>query len=132
MPYIRIFMPETGVDAKRAAATVLTDAVQRALQIPDEARDWTTVHFIPYRPEDLAVGGTLGVDGTPSEYYIDYIDMDINQRAKDELAKGLTAALAESLGLSQKDYGRINFRFQGVSPDDIAMGGRFVRSLLTQ
>lgn len=132
MPYIRVTLPEASIETKRTAAARLTDAVQQILGIPAEARDWTTIHFVDYRFEDFAVGGRLAADGQAAEYYIDYVDMDINQRIKDRLAHELTATLAECVGLSPKDFGRINFRYQGVSPDDVAMGGRFVRSLLTQ
>ena len=45
--------------------------------LKDADGDWTTIHFVNYRPDDLAVGGKLIAAGQSAEYYIDYIDMDI-------------------------------------------------------
>ena len=131
MPYLRLFVPEIDTDKKREIANDLTDAVVKALNVPAEARDWTTIHFIAYKPEDLAVGGKLTVDGGAPEFYVDYIALDVNQSIKEDLAREITVSLARSFGLQPAHYGRVNFRFQAVSPDEIAMGGHFVRKLIT-
>lgn len=131
MPYIRLYVPELSVDKKRAFAKDLTDTVVGALKIPAEARDWTTIHFITYEPESLAVGGRLVVDGSVAEFYVDYIDLDVNQHIKDDLARDVTAAVGRAFDLEPGQLGRVNFRYQCVKADDIAMGGHYVRKLIT-
>lgn len=131
MPYIRLYVPELSTARKRELAQTLTDAVVRVLQMPEEARDWLTTHFVTYSAEDLAVGGKLVADGCAPEFMIDYIDLDTNQRIKDDLAHEVTLAVASAFELEPGQLGRISFRFQGLSPDEIAMGGHFVRKLMT-
>jgi phenylpyruvate tautomerase PptA (4-oxalocrotonate tautomerase family) len=132
MPYIRLYVPELSADQKREVAKDLTDSVIGALRMPEEARDWLTIHFVTYAAEDLAVGGKLVADGGAPEFYVDYIDLDINQRIKDDLASAVSASIGRAFRLQPGQMGRINFRFQSVSPDEIAMGGHFVRKLITQ
>jgi phenylpyruvate tautomerase PptA (4-oxalocrotonate tautomerase family) len=131
MPYIRLYVPEISIDKKREVAQSVTDTVVQTLQMPPEARDWLTIHFVTYGGDELAVGGRLIADGATPEYYVDYIDLDVNQRIKDDLAREVTATLGRAFALEPGQLGRINFRFQGVSPDEIAMGGHFVRKLIT-
>ena len=99
--------------------------------MPEESKDWLTIQFVTYQPEDLAVGGRLIADGSPPEFYVDYIDMEMNQRLKEDLAREVTASIGRAFSLQRAQYGRVNFRFQGVTPDEIAMGGLFVRKLIT-
>ena len=132
MPYIRLFVPEVSADKKREIATDMTDSILGALKMPEEAKDWLTIQFVTYKPEDLAVGGRLIADGSAPEFYVDYIDLEINQRLKEDLARVVTASIGRAFSLQPAQYGRVNFRFQGVTPDEIAMGGLFVRKLITQ
>ena len=132
MPYIRLFVPEVSVDKKREIAKDVTDSVLGALKMPEESKDWTTIQFVTYKPEDLAVGGKLIADGSAQEFYVDYIDLDISQGLKEDLARAVTASVGRAFELQPSQYGRVNFRFQVVTPDEIAMGGHFVSKLITQ
>jgi len=132
MPYIRLFVPEVSVDKKREIAKDVTNSVLGALKMPEESKDWLTIQFVTYKPEDLAIGGLLVADGSTAEYYIDYIDLDVNERLKEDLARDVTASICRAFSLQPAHYGRVNFRFQCVTPDEIAMGGLFVRKLITQ
>jgi len=132
MPYIRLFVPEVTPDKKREIAQNMTDSVLDVLKMPSEMRDWLTIQFITYSPDDLAVGGVLVSAGAAPEFYIDYIDLEVNQQVKDDLARGVTDVVTRAFGLQAGEAGRVSFRFQALSPDEIAMGGHFVRKLITQ
>ena len=132
MPYIRLFVPRISADQKREIAHNMTDSVLQVLKMPSEARDWLTIQFITYAPDDLAVGGVLVSEGAAPEFYIDYIDLETNQHIKEELAHGVSNVVGNAFKLEPGQFGRVSFRFQALSPDEIAMGGHFVRKLITQ
>lgn len=63
MPYLRITSPELDAGRRQAIAARLTEAINSLLFDPrgrlsrEELRERTTVHFAPYAPGQLFVGG---------------------------------------------------------------------------
>jgi phenylpyruvate tautomerase PptA (4-oxalocrotonate tautomerase family) len=82
MPYLKLTSPDLLVEAKRALAGELTDAVLRALRLPDEHRQRGTVHFTPFRPEDQAIGGRLVADGREPDSHLAITDRGLTPERK--------------------------------------------------
>lgn len=132
MPFIRVFVPQPTIEQKRAIAQKITDTVLDVLKMPDTSKDWTTIHFVGYEPEDLAVGGKLTADGAAPEYLIEYTDIAPSQGIKDQLAHRLTHSLGEALELGPNERLKINVTFLPTSADNVAVGGHTIRQLIAQ
>jgi len=129
MPYLRLTLPETTVDKKREIAAELTSAVTRALVLPDEARDWTTVQFLPYSAEDFAVGGKLAADGGAIDYHLEISDRSLTQPMRERIVAEVTPLLVRLLGLKDDERFKVNILFHSYSLDDLAIGGYFLRDI---
>ncbi len=70
MPYLHLTSTPLALETKRTLARDLTAATLRALELPDEHRARTTIHFAPTPPEDLAIGGVLWADGGAPDYFL--------------------------------------------------------------
>ena len=63
MPYLRLTCPELDLEHRQRMATHLTDAINDLLFDPrgrltrEELRERTMVHFTPYAPGELFIGG---------------------------------------------------------------------------
>jgi phenylpyruvate tautomerase PptA (4-oxalocrotonate tautomerase family) len=125
MPYLRFFCPELPVETRRALARELTAGVVRALHLPPDAREETTVYFLPFHPEDVAVGGVLVADGADPTYHLEVIDRTISPDRRVALNRELTPLLAHLLGLGAEELDRINLIFHSYDAHDLSVGGRF-------
>lgn len=132
MPYMRLHSLDLDVAKKREIARELTDAVIRALQLPEMARDWTTVQFVPFRPEDFSLAGQLAVDAHNADYHLDYHDRRLNYEKKAALVRELTPLLARLLDVPPDRLDMINIMFHEYQPDDMAIGGRFISDMERQ
>jgi phenylpyruvate tautomerase PptA (4-oxalocrotonate tautomerase family) len=129
MPFLRFYSPELPVEQKRLMAQELTEAVLRALHLPDQARDWTTVQFVPFRSEDFAVAGRLMSDTDRPDYHLEFTDRGLNRTKKEALVRILTPLLARLLDLPPDETDRINIQFNEYHPEDMAVGGHFLDRL---
>jgi hypothetical protein len=88
---MRLHAPELGIDRKRALAQALTDAVTRLR--PTVPAGECTVQFVPYRLDDVAVGGVLVFDSNEPAFIL-----EVHGAAVDEgLGRELRALLARLL-----------------------------------
>jgi len=126
MSYLRIYTPELPVDLKRQIAKEVTDALVRSLELPEDYRLHTTIHFIPFRPEDMAVGGELAVDNDELHYQVEVYDRYLMPPKKRVMAAELTAVLGRLLGLGSEKLGNIYVRFCEYALDDLSIGGIFL------
>ena len=129
MPYIRIYSPELRLEVKRELARTLTDSAMQALQLPDEARHFTTIQFVPYSLEDMAIGGSLLVDTLDPEYQLEVHERNLTPEKKEALVTGLTKAFSEVMQLEEEQAFKIHILIQEYNSGDFAIGGRFLTEL---
>jgi phenylpyruvate tautomerase PptA (4-oxalocrotonate tautomerase family) len=125
MSFLRLYSPELSTEQKRLIARGLTDGVIRSLHLPVQARTAITIHFLPFRLEDVAVGGELLSDAGPANYLLEISDRGLTREKKDALNRDLTPLLARLLDLEMDQWGKVFLVFRNVEPHDIAVGGRF-------
>ena len=129
MPYIRLYSPELRLEVKRELARTLTDSAMQALQLPEEARHWTTIQFVPYSLEDMAFGGSLLVDTLDPEYQLEVHERNLTPEKKEALVAGLTAAFASAMQLEAEQAFKIHILIQEYQSCDFAIGGQFLSEL---
>lgn len=129
MPYLRLHSPEMTREKKRDVARALTDAVQKALHLPPQLRHETLVHFMPYDPENIAVGGDLIAD-KPEESVCRLLVVGIlTAERRIALNRELTPLLACLFGILPEQARRIQIHFHRVEPHDYSVGGRFYEDI---
>jgi phenylpyruvate tautomerase PptA (4-oxalocrotonate tautomerase family) len=115
------------LELKREIARQLTNKVSEIL--PDQKKDWCTVHFQAFRPEDFAIGGELIIDGRPPHYHLEFSFATLPKNKKRELVNELTPLLGRLLGLRPNELYRINVIFSDYDPQDFAVGGKFLSEM---
>lgn len=133
MPYLRLTCPETAPDERRRVALRLTDAVNELLFSShggprrEELRERTTIHFMPYRPGELYIGGQ-----TPEERGADLTlelsDWNLSVATRRRLAARLTPLLAELFAVTE--LGGVNIRFHAYAPSEFAVGGKLLSDVV--
>ena len=132
MPYLRITCPELSAERRQAVARRLTDAVNdlfydpRARMSRDELRERTTVHFLPYGPSDLFIGGRTPSERGALDLTVELSDWGMSARKQRRVAAGLTPVLAELFDVPPSQQEGINIRFHPYPPRDFAVGGRLL------
>ena len=101
MPYLKLTTPETTTEQRERIARELTDLVVQVM-IPrngrgpsaDELRERCTVHFTPYEPTTMAIGGVLMRDRKEQDVTVEFSDwgMGVRIRGCDRLAPVGTGA----------------------------------------
>ena len=75
-PYLKLTCPDLPVTERQRCAEVLTDAVVRlnaSRFVPAaDLRERYTVHFTPYNPDSMAVGGRLMQDRAEPDVTLEY------------------------------------------------------------
>jgi len=125
MSFLRLYSPELTPEQKCLIARGLTDGIIRALHLPVQARAAITIHFLPFRLEDVAVGGEMLSDSGPANYLLEISDRGLTREKKDALNRELTPLLARLLDLEMDQLGKIYLVFRNFEPHDMAVGGRF-------
>lgn len=123
MPYLRLYSLELPREVKRTMVTELTQAVVDTRHLVGEERDALTIHFVPFDPEDLAIGGKLVANGRRPDFHIEYSDHGLNARAKGKLAKEITLTMSRVLDPASTAGVRINVLFRDYVAHDLAVGG---------
>jgi len=136
MPYLRITCPELTPEQRTTAATRLTDLINdlfynpRAPTTRDELRERTTVHFVPYAPSDLFIGGRTPIERGAVDLTVELSDWGMSVRQQRKVARVLTPNLAEIFAVPPQAVDGINIRFYSYSPTDFAVGGQLLADLV--
>jgi phenylpyruvate tautomerase PptA (4-oxalocrotonate tautomerase family) len=137
MPYLRLTCPELDAEHRQTLATRLTDAINDLLFDPrgrltrDELRERTTVHFTPYAPGELFIGGRTPEARGAADVTLELSDWGMSARQRRRLAATLTPVLAELFGVPPEEgWGNLNIRLHVYRPSEFAVGGRLLSDLV--
>jgi hypothetical protein len=126
MPYLKLTCPLIDVAKRENIARVLTDEVVRLNLSPyvpnDPLREHCTIHFTPYEPDGMAIGGVLMRDRPIADVTVEYSDWSLSRRKQRRIARALTKVLADLFEM-QGEQDAINIRFHPYPPTDFAVGG---------
>lgn len=125
MPYLKLYAPEFSFEQKKIMAAELTDCIVTALALPQTARDQVTIQFMPYRLENMAIGGRLLSETEAPDYHLEFYDTALTPHKKEALARQLIPLVMEQLGLHPTEADRLSILFRSCHPGDLAMGGHF-------
>jgi len=136
VPYLRITSPELDAGRRQAIAARLTEAINSLLFDPrgrlsrEELRERTTVHFAPYAPGQLFVGGQTPEARGSLDITVELSDWGMSARQRRRLARGLTPVLADLFAVPRAAWDGINIRFHPYQPSEFAVGGRLLTELV--
>jgi phenylpyruvate tautomerase PptA (4-oxalocrotonate tautomerase family) len=136
MPYMKLTTPELSVEQREQIARQLTEAVVRLMAPPggrgptaQELRERCTVHFTPYEPTMMAIGGKLMRDRAEKDVTMEFSDWGLSLNHLRLLARELTPVLAKLFGMEgQLDH--VNIRFHPYPPHHFAVGGKLLYDLI--
>jgi phenylpyruvate tautomerase PptA (4-oxalocrotonate tautomerase family) len=129
MPYLRLYSPTLSIELKRKLAFQLTDATLRGFGYQDEARQRTTIHFVAFEPDDIAVAGELVADVGAPDYTLEVTEHDISDAQRRSVVKELLPVLMQNFGLRKEQRCKVNIKFNTFSPSDLAVGGTFLNEV---
>jgi phenylpyruvate tautomerase PptA (4-oxalocrotonate tautomerase family) len=136
MPYMKLTSPELSVEHREVVARELTETIVRLMTpkngrglSPDELRERCTVHFTPYEPTTMAIGGRLMRDRGEQDVTMEFSDWGMTPRMQRRLAGELTPVLARLFGMEQQ-LDHVNIRFHPFPPTDFAVGGKLLADLI--
>jgi len=136
VPYLRITCPELESGRRQTVATRLTETIDTLLYdprgriTPQELRERTTVHFTPYAPEELFIGGQTPEARNATDITIELSDWGLSARQRRRLARGLTPVVADVFRVPRAGWDGINIRFHSYRPSEFAVGGRLLSELV--
>jgi phenylpyruvate tautomerase PptA (4-oxalocrotonate tautomerase family) len=136
VPYLRITCPEIPSDRRRAIAEQLTRAVNdlffnpRARLTREELRERTTVHFVPYRENELFIAARTPEERKAMDLTVELSDWNMPVKQQRRIAHDLTPLLAELFGVDAANLDGINIRFHSYPPTDFAVGGRLLSDVI--
>jgi phenylpyruvate tautomerase PptA (4-oxalocrotonate tautomerase family) len=134
MPYLRITCPELSSEKKRAVAKQLTDEINTLFYNPkggpsrEELRSHTSVHFIPYKQDELFIGGETPTERGIVDLTLELSDWGMNVKQQKKVAQGLTPVLARLFDIS--DLENVNIRFHSYPPTHFSVGGKLISELV--
>lgn len=94
-----------------------------------ELRERCTVHFTPYTPTSMAIGGKLMRERAESDVTMEFSDWGMSPRLQRRLARELTPVLAQLFAMETR-VDHVNIRFHPYPPSDFAVGGRLLSELI--
>jgi phenylpyruvate tautomerase PptA (4-oxalocrotonate tautomerase family) len=136
VPYLRITCAELDAKRRQIIALRLTQTVNDLLfnqpgrLTREELRERTTVHFAPYRPDELFIGGQTPEARASMDVTLELSDWGMSGRQRRRLARGLTPVLAELFAIPREAWAGINIRFHSYNPSEFAVGGRLLSELV--
>ncbi len=129
MPYLKLTCPAIDTLQRENIARMLTDEVVRLNINPhvpvDQLREHCTVHFTPYEPDGMAIGGVLMKDRPIADVTVEYSDWSLSTRKKRQITRSLTKILAQLFQMEHQLDG-VNIRFHPYPPTNFAVGGRLL------
>ena len=117
MPYLRITSQQLPSAQRHQVAGRLTAAFNDLLFDPrsrltrDELRERTTIHFTPYAPDELFVGGRTTEERLSPDITLELSDWDMSRRQRRRLAHAPTSELADLFPVPRGSWDNINIRF---------------------
>jgi hypothetical protein len=137
MVHLKFQSFDLALDDKRALARILTECLAATLALSEDERHLCTLQFVPYRAEDMAVGGQLARDGKWTEdgksplYQLEVSHSGVSRRDRKRLSKLFTDELARYLGLdTEAQRLKIRIDFRELDPKDVSVGGVWLSSLV--
>lgn len=134
MPYLRITCPELSSEQKRAIAQQLTQEINDLFYSSkggpsrEELRSHTTVHFMPYKNDDVYIGGQTTQERDGTDLTLELSDWNMSVKQQKKVAEHLTPVLAKLFGV--KDLESVNIRFHSYPPTDFSVGGKLISELV--
>jgi phenylpyruvate tautomerase PptA (4-oxalocrotonate tautomerase family) len=137
MPYLRLHCPELPAKQKKRIAKELTAVTMRVFRLPGDFPNRCTLQFMPFRLEDLAVGGKLLSEGGDPDYYLEVSHSNLKDEQKRVFVAEVTPLLARLLNLESRSWlarllritdpplFRISILFNQYDDGSLAVGGRF-------
>ncbi|HVV48771.1 MAG TPA: hypothetical protein VHO06_03855 [Polyangia bacterium] len=133
---MKLTTPEVPVPRREEIARELTETVVRLMAppagrgpTPADLRERCTVHFTPYDPTSMAIGGKLMRDRAEQDITMEFSDWGMTPRQQRRLASELTPMLAGLFGM-QNHLDHVNIRFHPYPPTDFAVGGKLLSQLV--
>lgn len=132
MPYLRITCPELTHEQRTRIAGRLTAAINDLFYQPrgrltrEELRERTTIHFLPYAPAELFVGGRTPEEREAVDITVELSDWNMPVRRQRVIAHALTPLLADLFAVPVRQIDSINIRFHSYPPTDFAVGGQLL------
>ena len=108
MPDLRITCSELPSFRRREIAQRLTDEVTDLFYNPrtpvsrEELRERTTVHFIPYRENEIFIGARTPQERGGVDVTVELSDWSMSEQQQRKVARRLTAVLQNGSGSSRK------------------------------
>ena len=136
MPYLRITSPILPSAEMAQVAARLTQATNDLFFDPrgritrEELRERTTVHFVPYAPDELYIGARTPAARRAVDITVELSDWGMSRRQRRRIARQLTPVLAEVFGVPREGWDGINIRFHSYHPSEFAVGGRLLSDLV--
>jgi phenylpyruvate tautomerase PptA (4-oxalocrotonate tautomerase family) len=136
MPYLRITCPPLNEELRRAIAADLTEVINTLLYAPhgrltrEDLRERTTIHFTPYAPGELFIGGRSPEERGVADLTVEFSDWNMSARQRRRLAGALTPELARLWSIPASQVDGINIRFHSYPPTAFAVGGRLLSDLV--
>ncbi len=126
MPYLKVTCPRIDAQKREEIAREITAEVVRLnpsrFVPPEQMRERCTVHFTPYEPDRMAIGGVLMRDRHHADVTVEYSDWSLSRRKQKRIAKRLTSVVAEIFKMHDQ-LDSINIRFHPYPPSDFSVGG---------
>ena len=96
----------------------------------EELRERTTVHFVPYRENELFIGARTPEERKAMDLTVELSDWSMSVQQQRRIAERLTPLLAEVFEIPQSGLDGINIRFHPYPPTDFAVGGRLLSDIV--
>lgn len=108
MPHLRIYTPDISFEQKKIMAAELTDALAAAFRIALVDRESISIQFIPYRLENVALGGRLISETEEPVYRLELFASEPTPAAQQSLRESLFPLSLELMGLPPSESHRLS------------------------
>lgn len=136
MPYLKITCPVLEPAKYAAVAAELTDVVNELFYNPkarltrEDLRERTTVHFTPYRQDEIYIGARTPAQRGHFDITIELSDWYMSVKQQRKTASRMTAVIAKLFDIPSNHEDNINLRFHSYPPTDFAVGGKLLSDLI--
>ncbi|PSR53084.1 hypothetical protein AHMF7605_05865 [Adhaeribacter arboris] len=136
MPYLKITCSDAEHAQFQDMAQKLTAEIINLFYNPqsrvtrEELRQRTTIHFVPYQPDELYIGGQTVSQRGRKDVTVELSDWSMSVKKQKQVAQVLTPVLAQLFSIPVTETDSINIRFHSYSPSDFAIGGKLLSDLV--
>jgi hypothetical protein len=96
----------------------------------EELRERTTVHFVPYRENELFIGARTPEERKAIDLTVELSDWSMSVQQQRRIARHLTPLLGELFEIPPTGLDGINIRYHPYPPTDFAVGGRLLSDIV--